>query len=138
MKLIVCCVIEYFVIEANETFLFKSQRQKSTLFSRKYTSLLDENLLKTFLRSQTFRAIGGDDRFVTLVLVKRIVSSFGSSPAEWIWSDPFHWLNYEMAEQRCVQWYNKQPDPKIYTGKSQNSPFIILTRSREARQITLS
>ena len=43
-----------------------------------------------------------------------------------------------MAEQRCVQWYNKQPDPKIYTGKSQNSPFIISTRSREARQITLS
>ena len=97
--------------------------------SRKYTSLLNENLFKIFLRSQTFRAKAGDDRFVTLVLVKRIAGNFGNSPAEWIWSDPFHWLNYGIAKQRCVHWYNRQPDPKTYTGESQNSPFFIETRS---------
>ena len=97
--------------------------------------------MRTFLKLfflQTFRTIAEGDRFVTLVLVKRISGNFNNSPAEWIWSDPFHWLSYEMAEQRCVHWYDKQPDPEIYTGKSQNSPFLISTGSQEARQKTFS
>ncbi|XP_022783564.1 sushi domain-containing protein 2-like [Stylophora pistillata] len=67
------------------------------------------------LKGEGQGAIVGDDRFVTLVLVKRIASDFSNPPAEWIWSDLFHWLSYEMAEERCVHWYNEQPDPKIYT-----------------------
>ena len=97
--------------------------------------------MRTFLKLfflQTFRTIAGGDRFVTLVLVKRISGNFSNSPAEWIWIDPFHWLSYEMAEKRCVHWYDKQPDPEIYTGESQNRPFLISTGSQEARQKTFS
>ncbi|XP_022783567.1 sushi domain-containing protein 2-like isoform X2 [Stylophora pistillata] len=61
-------------------------------------------------------AIVGDGRFVTLVMVKRNTGNFSTTTqAEWIWSDLFHWVNYELAGQRCMHWYNKEPDPNIYT-----------------------
>ncbi|CAH3144389.1 unnamed protein product [Pocillopora meandrina] len=57
----------------------------------------------------------GDNHFVTLVLVKKISDNFSNSPAEWIWSDMFYWFNYGLAEQRCMFWHDRQPDPQIYT-----------------------
>ena len=66
--------------------------------------------------TQILRAAVGDSHFVTLVLVKKISGNFSNSPAEWIWSDMFYWFNYGLAEQRCMFWHDRQPDPQIYTG----------------------
>lgn len=63
------------------------------------------------------RATVGDGRFVTLVLVKKTGDSRGNSAAEKIWSDLFSWISYEWGQERCMDWYKKQPNPKIYTGK---------------------
>lgn len=95
-------------------------------------SSLNKCFCKVFgnlLCSQHFRGAVGDDRFVTLVLVKKIGGSHGNSPAEWIWSDLFYWLNYELGEKRCVHWYKKQPNPKVYTGNPQNLISLVSEHS---------
>ena len=49
--------------------------------------------------------------------VKRTGVKRGYAPAEWIWSDLFSWISYEWAHERCLNWYERQPHPNIYTGK---------------------
>ncbi len=66
---------------------------------------------------QFSRATVGDGRFVTLVQVKKTGKKRGNSAAEKIWSDLFSWISYEWGQERCMDWYRKQPNPKIYTGK---------------------
>ena len=63
------------------------------------------------------RTTVGDGRFVTLVLVKKTGDNRGNSAAEWIWSDLFSWINYNGGQDRCMNWFRKQPHPKKYTGK---------------------
>lgn len=56
------------------------------------------------------------NQFVTLLQVKKIAGNSKNAKAEWIWSDLFYWPNSELAEQRCISWYNRQPNPMIYLG----------------------
>lgn len=67
-----------------------------------------------------FRAIVGSGRFVTLVAVKTTGDKLGYAPAEWIWSDLFSWMRYEGASERCLNWYERQPHPSVYTGKKKS------------------
>ena len=67
-----------------------------------------------------FRAMVGDGRFITLVMVKKTGNSSSDSPAEWIWSDLFSWISYEFGNERCMHWYRNQPPPEIYLGKTRN------------------
>lgn len=76
--------------------------------------------LLAWLRSLFFRAAVGDGHFITLVLVKKTGHSLSNSPAEWIWSDLFSWISYELGHERCIHWYRNQPHPKIYLGKTHN------------------
>ncbi|XP_078360273.1 sushi domain-containing protein 2-like isoform X2 [Oculina patagonica] len=57
----------------------------------------------------------GDGRFVTLVQVKKTGQNRGNSAADKIWSDLFSWISYEWGHERCMDWYRKQPNPKLYT-----------------------
>ncbi|XP_078360277.1 sushi domain-containing protein 2-like isoform X2 [Oculina patagonica] len=57
----------------------------------------------------------GDGRFITLVQVKKTGVSLGNSAAEWIWSELFSWISYRLGQERCMDWFRKQPNPKIYT-----------------------
>ena len=74
-------------------------------------------MISQFLRTE-------DDQFITLVQVKKISGNLEKGRAQW--SDLFYWSNSELAEQRCMYWYSKQPDPKIFLGKT----FSSLTKSR--------
>lgn len=76
-------------------------------------------MISQFLRTE-------DDQFITLVQVKKISGNLEKGRAQWIWSKLFYWSNSELAEQRCMYWYSKQPDPKIFLGKT----FSSLTKSR--------
>lgn len=76
-------------------------------------------MISQFLRTE-------DDQFITLVQVKKISGNLEKGRAQWIWSDLFYWSNSELAGQRCMYWYSKQPDPKIFLGKT----FSSLTKSR--------
>ena len=49
--------------------------------------------------------------------MKRTGDKRGHAPVEWIWSDLFYWSSYEMAHERCMYWYKRQPNPTIYTGR---------------------
>ena len=74
--------------------------------------------LSMICKSMFFRAIVGDGRFITLVMVKKTGNSSSNSPAEWIWSDLFSWISSEFGHERCMYWYRNQPPPKIYLGKT--------------------
>lgn len=64
------------------------------------------------------RATVGEGRFVTLVSVKKTGDNRGNDyAAERIWSDLFSWISYDQVQERCIDWYNKQPNPNIYSGK---------------------
>ena len=64
-----------------------------------------------------FRASVGSGRFITLVAVKRTGDKFEYAPFERIWSDLFYWIANDMAHERCLYWYERQPDPHTFTGK---------------------
>lgn len=59
----------------------------------------------------------GSGRFITLVTVKRTGDKSGYATAEWIWSDLFAWISYDLAHERCLDWIQKEPNPKVYTGR---------------------
>lgn len=59
----------------------------------------------------------GSGRFITLVTVKRTGDNSGYATAEWIWSDLFAWISYDLAHERCLDWIQKEPNPKVYTGR---------------------
>lgn len=71
--------------------------------------ILSQVLFSQFLRTEK-------NQFVTLLQVKKIDGNSKNAKAEWIWSDLFYWPNSELAEQRCISWYNRQPNPMIYLG----------------------
>ncbi|KAJ7394043.1 hypothetical protein OS493_003716 [Desmophyllum pertusum] len=93
--------------------------EKKSMLSVQHEGLLVLKVNSQFLCKIFFLACSaaiGDGRFVTLVLVKKTGDRHGNSPAEWIWSDLFTWrTNDERGHERCMHWYRKQPNPKIYT-----------------------
>ena len=61
----------------------------------------------------------GNGRFVSFIrIIKENLYTTMESPNEWIWSDVITWAPDVYNETtHCKNWINKQPDPKLYTGK---------------------
>ena len=59
-------------------------------------------------------------RFSTLVRLLKTGNESRYTLAEWIWSDLFVWQTVprDFARKQCLLWYERQPNPRIYTGKS--------------------
>ena len=83
------------------------------------------------LSDRYFRTDDINGGFITLVAVERTGSKHEDAPAERIWSDLFYWIDYELGHDRCMFWYKRQPDPKMYIGKYVLQNYLYYSQNKE-------